>query len=78
MPLYSAAEIKAKIDVLNTAIAKAETAQSYEAGAGMRLARGDLAAMYKERGRLEKLYATADAQESGAGVAMGVEFGSAE
>jgi hypothetical protein len=65
MALYTAADIKAKLDALDARIAKAETAQSYEAGAGMRLARGDLAAMYKERARLEKLYASAAAGEAG-------------
>jgi predicted porin len=61
MPLYTQDEIKTEIIALKTKIAKAETAQSYGAGAGMTLARGDLAAMYR---RLEKLEADWAKQES--------------
>ncbi|OGP69680.1 MAG: hypothetical protein A2Y80_02125 [Deltaproteobacteria bacterium RBG_13_58_19] len=56
MPLYTLSEVKAKIEALDAKIAKAEQAQSYQAGAGMQLARGDLAAMYKERDRWIKEY----------------------
>lgn len=65
MPLYSLDDIRAKITALDAAIAKAEQAQSYEAGGQMRLARGDLAAMYKERDRWIKEYDKLDAQDQG-------------
>jgi len=65
MPLYTLAEVKVKIEALDAKIAKAETAQSYDAGANLRLARGDLAAMYRERERLVKDYERLEAAESG-------------
>ena len=54
MPLYTQDEIAAEITALKVKIAKAETAQSYGAGAGMQVARGDLAAMYRRLEYLEK------------------------
>lgn len=69
MALYTAAEIKDLLTALNARIIKAETAQSYGAGAGMQVARGDLAAMYRERERLEKLYAQAEVTEAGGSTA---------
>ncbi len=73
MPLYTLAEVKAKIEALDAKIAKAESAQSYDAGASMRLARGDLAAMYRERERLIKDYERLEAAESG-GVVNKAQF----
>lgn len=67
MGYYTAAQIATKIDTLDTAIAKAESAQSYQAGAGLGLTRGDLRAMYAERERLVKEYEKASAAESGGG-----------
>jgi len=74
MPLYTSAEIKTRIEILDAKIAKAESAQSYDAGANLRLARGDLDAMYRERARLEKLYALAEGRETGSGLAQPVAY----
>lgn len=65
MALYTRAQVAAKIVVLDAAITKAETAQEYEAGQGMRLARGDLAAMYAEREKWLKEYERLEAAEAG-------------
>lgn len=65
MPLYTSAQVQAKIEALDAAIAKAQTAQSYGAGSGVTLARGDLAAMYRERDRWIKEYERLEATESG-------------
>lgn len=59
MPAYTAAEIKAKLTVLDAKIAKAEDQQATTSGGpgqGQHTQRGDLAAMYRERERLEKEY----------------------
>jgi hypothetical protein len=74
MPLYTSAEIKTKIDLLDAKIAKAEEAQEIVAGgpgAGQHTVRGSLGSMYKERERLEKLYAAAEGREQGTGLAQG-------
>ena len=76
MPLYTKDEIKAKIAALDAKIAKAEDQQEYTSGgpgAGMHQARGSLAAMYKERERLEKEYERLEALEAG-GLASKVTF----
>jgi hypothetical protein len=73
MPLYTRDEIKAKIEVLDAKITKAENAQGYEAGAGIRLERGSLAAMYRERERWIKEYERLEALEGG-GLSTKVEF----
>ena len=65
MALYTKAEVKAKILDLDEAIAKAEQAQSYDAGGQVRLARGDLRAMYQERERWIKEYERLAGAESG-------------
>jgi hypothetical protein len=65
MALYTLAQIAAKIAALDAKIEKAETAQSYDAGAAMRLARGDLAAMYRERERWIKEYQKLEAASGG-------------
>lgn len=68
MALYTAAQILVKIESLDAKIAKAEDAQSYQAGAGLNLSRGDLRAMYAERDRLIKEYEKAAAGESGSAI----------
>jgi len=73
MALYTLAQIAAKIAALDAKIEKAETAQSYDAGAAMRLARGDLAAMYRERERWIKEYQQLEAT-AGGGFANKVQF----
>jgi len=78
MALYTSAEIKAKIESLDAKIAKAETAQSYGAGSGLNLQRGDLAAMYRERERLAREYDKAEAQEATGAFFNRVEFGRPE
>lgn len=65
MALYTKAEVAAKITVLDAAITKAETAQSYQAGQGMQLARGELRAMYAERERWIREYERLEATEAG-------------
>lgn len=77
MPLYTAAEIRDKITALDARIAKAEESQEYVSGgpgAGMHTVRGLLGSMYKERERLEKLYAAAEAREQGGGVSQGAYY----
>jgi hypothetical protein len=77
MPLYTAAEIKAMLVTLAAKIAKAEDSQEYVAGgpgAGQHTVRGLLGSMYKERERLEKLYAAAEAREQGTGIAQGAYY----
>jgi hypothetical protein len=75
MALYSSAEIKAKIEVLDAKISKAETAQEYGAGVNVSLRRGDLDAMYRQRERWIKLYEEVAAQEAGTGNTGLVQFG---
>lgn len=68
MPLYTLAEIKAKIEALDTQIAKTEPQQSYTAGGpgdGMHHARGDLSAMYRERQYWLKEYDRQAARDDG-------------
>lgn len=77
MSLYTAAEIKAEILRLNGKIAKAEDQQITTGGGpgqGQHTQRGDLGAMYRERKRLEDLYAQVAAQEQGAGSTSLVQF----
>jgi hypothetical protein len=77
MPLYAAVEIKAMLDALAVKITKAEDSQEIVAGgpgAGQHTVRGSLGSMYKERERLEKLYAAAEAREQGTGIAQGVYY----
>jgi hypothetical protein len=74
MGIYTAAELLTKIQDLDAKIDKAETAQSYDAGPNVRLARGDLAAMYRERERLIKEYDKTIAA-TGGGSANKVQFG---
>ncbi|MHB8071549.1 MAG: hypothetical protein ACYDHF_06320 [Candidatus Cryosericum sp.] len=74
MPLYTSAEIKAKIIALDERITKAETAQEYQAGVGVGLKRGLVGDMYRERQRLEKLYAEVEGQEAGVGNTALVQF----
>lgn len=69
-PLYTCAEIRIKLEILEPKIAKAETAQRYGAGAQVTLDRGDLKAMYSERERWEKLYAVTEAREQGTALAQ--------
>jgi ribosome-binding protein aMBF1 (putative translation factor) len=54
MPLYTQEQLKAKIEALDVEIAKTEVAQSVSPGANVSLARGELAAKYRERERLIK------------------------
>ena len=73
MPLYTSAEIKVKIEALDAKIATAEDSQAITAGgpgAGQHTQRGDLAAMYRERKRLEGLFAAAEDREQGLALAQ--------
>jgi len=73
MALYTLAQVAAKIGALDAKIEKAETAQSYGAGASMSLARGDLAAMYRERERWIREHRQLEAA-SGGGFVNKVQF----
>jgi len=73
MALYTAAEILAKIEALDTKIDKAESAQSW-GGAQTNMSRGDLKAMYAERERWIKEYDKAAANAAG-GLVNKVKFG---
>jgi len=67
MPVYTKAEIKAKLDVLDLKIAKAEDTQAVTSGGpaqGQHTQRGDLGAMYRERERLSKEFERLEALES--------------
>lgn len=68
MPVYTKEEIKAQIAALVIKIAKTEDEQVLVpsgAGAGFHKQRGDLAAMYRERDRLEKKYELLETRELG-------------
>jgi hypothetical protein len=68
MPLYTLAEIKAKIEALDGQIAKTETKQAFTSGgpgSGAHEARGDLLSMYKERQYWIGEYKAQEARETG-------------
>lgn len=64
----TAAQVWAEIVALKARIEKTEQAQSYDTGMGMRLQRGDLAAMYKRLEHLEQKHEKLVARESGGAV----------
>ncbi len=74
MPLYTQDEIKAEIVALKAKIAKAETAQSYQAGAGVQLARGSLEAMYQRLKYLEAEWGKLEILNTQGNISL-VEFG---
>lgn len=68
MPLYTLAEIKAKIEALDGQISKTESQQAYTSGGpgdGMHHSRGDLLAMYRERQYWLKEHERQEAREAG-------------
>jgi hypothetical protein len=77
MPLYTSAEIKAKIIALDAKIDRAESEQATVGGGPSGQShqqRGDLRAMYEERRRWIKIYEEVAAQESGSGNTSLVQF----
>lgn len=77
MPLYTAAEVQAKIESLDIKISKTEDEQILipgGAGAGFHKQRGDLAAMYRERARWIKEYERLEVIAAGGGFANKVQF----